>query len=76
MNNVELINESLNKLVAFANEEQIGFISILKDAKQALSKIANFSSSYQEIFERLQSTLIELEDMVETSQMLAEKSCI
>lgn len=73
LNNVELINESLNKLVAFANEEQIGFISILKDAKQTLSKIANFSSSYQEIFERLQSTLIELEDVVETSQMLAEK---
>lgn len=73
LNNVELINESLNKLVAFANEEQIGFISILKDAKQALSKITNFSSSYQEIFERLQSTLIELEDIVETSQMLAEK---
>lgn len=73
LNNVELINECLSKIVAFANEEQIGFIATVKEAKSALIKIASFSKIYHDLFERLQSALIELEDITETSQLLAEK---
>ena len=74
LNNSELITETLSKLVSNANDEQFGFISSIKDCKSALQKIAGFSSSYSEVFERLQSTLIELEDIADTTFHLAEKN--
>jgi DNA repair protein RecN (Recombination protein N) len=74
LNNSELITETLSKLVLGANEEQFGFITSIKDCKNALQKIAGFSSSYTEVFERLQSALIELEDIADTTFHLAEKN--
>lgn len=74
LNNSELITETLSKLVSSANDEQFGFISSIKDCKSALQKIAGFSSSYSEVFERLQSALIELEDITDTTFHLAEKN--
>jgi DNA repair protein RecN (Recombination protein N) len=74
LNNSELITETLSKLVLGANEEQFGFITSIKDCKNALQKIADFSSSYAEVFERLQSALIELEDIADTTFHLAEKN--
>jgi DNA repair protein RecN (Recombination protein N) len=74
LNNSELITETLSKLVSSATDEQFGFISSIKDCKSALQKIAGFSSSYSELFERLQSALIELEDIADTTFHLAEKN--
>lgn len=74
LNNSELISETLNKLVSSANEEQFGFINSLKECKNALQKIAAFSTSYSELYERLNSALIELEDITDTSFNLAEKN--
>ena len=73
LNNSELITETLNKLVSSANDEQYGFITAIKDSKNAFQKIAGFSALYSEVFERVQSTLIELEDVVDTTISLAEK---
>jgi DNA repair protein RecN (Recombination protein N) len=74
LNNSELISETLSKLVSSANEEQFGFINALKECKIALYKIATFSTSYSELYERLNSVLIELEDITDTSFNLAEKN--
>ena len=74
LNNSELISETLAKLVSSANEEQFGFINALKDCKNALQKIATFSTSYSDLYERLNSSLIELEDITDTSFNLAEKN--
>ncbi len=74
LNNSELISETLGKLVSSANEEQFGFINALKECKNALHKIAPFSTSYSELYERLNSSLIELEDIADTSFNLAEKN--
>jgi DNA repair protein RecN (Recombination protein N) len=74
LNNSELISETLSKLVSSANEEQFGFINALKECKNALHKIASFSTSYSDLFERLNSSLIELEDIADTSFNLAEKN--
>jgi DNA repair protein RecN (Recombination protein N) len=74
LNNSELITETLSKLVSSATDEQFGFISSIKDCKSALQKISGFSSSYSELFERLQSALIELEDIADTTFNLAEKN--
>ena len=61
-------------MVSSANEEQFGFINALKDCKNALQKIATFSTSYSDLYERLNSSLIELEDITDTSFNLAEKN--
>lgn len=74
LNNSELISETLSKLVSSANEEQFGFLNALKECKNALHKIAPFSTSYSELYERLNSSLIELEDIADTSFNLAEKN--
>jgi DNA repair protein RecN (Recombination protein N) len=74
LNNSELITETLSKLVSSANDEQYGFITAIKDSKNALQKIAGFSALYSEVFERVQSSLIELEDLVDTTINLAEKN--
>lgn len=74
LNNSELISETLSKLVSSANEEQFGFINALKECKNAFHKIAPFSTSYSELYERLNSSLIELEDITDTSFNLAEKN--
>lgn len=74
LNNSELISDTLNKLVSSAHEEQFGFITAIKDSKNAFQKIAGFSALYSDVFERLNSSLIELEDVVDTSFNLAEKN--
>ncbi len=74
LNNSELITETLNKLVSSANDEHYGFINAIKDSKNALQKIAGFSTLYSEVFERIQSSLIELEDVVDSTINLAEKN--
>jgi DNA repair protein RecN (Recombination protein N) len=74
LNNSELISETLSKLVSSANEDQFGFINALKECKNALQKIAAFSTSYSDLYERLNSSLIELEDITDSSFNLAEKN--
>lgn len=74
LNNSELISESLSKLVTSANEEQFGFVTSLKECKNTLHKIANFSTAYAELYERLSSSLIEIEDIADTAYQLAEKN--
>ena len=73
LNNVEFIKESLDKSLSIANEEQIGVIQNLKEVKVSLQKIAGLSADFNNLFERVTSTLIEFEDItIELSQQ-AEK---
>ena len=64
LTNVELIGENLEKIIALADDEQFGISNLLKDVKQAIQKIAPFSESYQNISDRINSVLIEFEDIV------------
>ena len=64
LTNVELIGENLEKIIALADDEQFGISNLLKDVKQAIQKIAPFSDSYQSISDRINSVLIEFEDIV------------
>lgn len=73
LNNVEVIHESLSKTIALSNQEQIGFLTTLKESKNALQKIASFSSKYEELLERIQSVIIELEDISDLCAESIEK---
>ena len=63
LSNVELIKENFEKVLAIANEEQVGVLVNLKEIKLALQKLSIFSPNYAKLHERLVSNLLELEDI-------------
>ena len=73
LNNVEFIKENLEKSLALAEEEQIGVIQNLKEIKNSLQKISNLSTEYAAVSERVNSVLIEFDDVVSEVNTLAEQ---
>ena len=65
LSNVEFIKENFERILAIANEEQIGVLVNLKEIKLALQKNSPFAESYAVLNERLNSSLLELEDIFE-----------
>lgn len=73
LNNTETIEEAFVKVIQLLSEDQIGSLESAKEARQSLSKIKQFSSSNEDIYNRLNSFIIELEDILENINDLAEK---
>ena len=73
LNNVETIKEAVDKSLAWANEEQIGALSTLKEIKSALQKIAPFAPEYATLLERITSLAIELDDISDELINCSEK---
>lgn len=65
LNNTELIQESLSRVLQLLSEEQIGAIESAKEARLTLGKVRGFSSSFEELWNRLNSVVIEFEDLFE-----------
>lgn len=63
LNNVELIKEQFQKMGSISNDEQYGVIQNLKEIKLAFQKITGFSKEYESLFERLNSVIIEFDDI-------------
>ncbi len=63
LSNVELIQQSLGQVIQIFSQESIGSIETLKEAIQTLGKIKSFSKKYEELYNRLQSSFIEIEDI-------------
>jgi DNA repair protein RecN (Recombination protein N) len=72
LNNVEFIKETLVKSLAIANDEQFGVLQNLKEVKASLQKIAGLSNEYNLLFERVNSTLIEFDDIEKELNQLSE----
>jgi len=71
LNNVEEIKDHLLLSNQLMSGEQTGVLSLLMTLKQTLQKIKDFSPAYAELFNRADSSLIELNDIfseIETSQ--------
>lgn len=73
LSNVEFIKENIDKSLAIANEEQIGVIQNLKEVKLSLQKIANLSTEFKDLSERVSSVLIEFDDITSELNSQAEK---
>jgi DNA repair protein RecN (Recombination protein N) len=65
LNNIESIKESIEKSLLLAEEEQFGVVTNVKEIRNALQKIASFSSTYDELLTRVSSLAIELNDIVQ-----------
>lgn len=72
LNNVEFIKENLDKSLALANEENFGILQNLKELKSALQKTANFSADYKALAERINSIVIEFDDVINDLNQLTE----
>lgn len=72
LNNVEFIKENLVKSLSIANEEQFGVLQNLKEIKLSFQKIARFSSEYNALHDRINSVLIEFDDIEKELNQLSE----
>lgn len=73
LSNVEYIKENFERILAVANEEQVGTIVNLKEIKLSLQKLAVFSNSNAQLLERLTSCLLEIEDIISECEQSNEK---
>jgi DNA repair protein RecN (Recombination protein N) len=73
LSNVEFIKENLDKILAVANEEQIGLLSLLNETKQAFGRIQGFSSSFKDLSERINSIGIEFQDVLDETFRESDK---
>lgn len=73
LNNAEDIQGAFSQVDQLLNEEPIGTLETAKEARITLGRIKGFSSTYEEYWQRLNSAIIELEDLSEEMQNTAEK---
>lgn len=73
LSNVEFIKDNFERILAVANEEQVGALVNLKEMKISLQKIIGFSTLYAQLYERLTSSLLEIEDIVSECEQNNEK---
>lgn len=66
LSNVEFIRESMAKAIAVATDEQVGAVQSLKEMRQALQKISSISEEYAGYYQRINSLVIELDDIAES----------
>ena len=64
LNNVEVIQVKLEEANVLLNEEQAGILTSLRAVKLALQKLATISTTHQDVFDRVTSSLIALEDVL------------
>ena len=73
LNNVEIIKESIDRSLAIANDDQIGLLNNLKEFKIYIQKTASFSTDYAALLERINSLIIEFDDISSELTKCSEK---
>lgn len=73
LNNAEAIQESLAAVNKLFDEEQIGILETAKEARIVLGRIKEFSKTFENFWQRLNSVIIELEDLSNEVADSAEK---
>lgn len=63
LNNVEILTEHLGNSISKIEQEEIGTLAGLKYVRSNLTKISGFSSTYATLQDRVQSLIIELDDI-------------
>lgn len=72
LNNIEDIGEKLSYVSQLLNEEQVGVIFALNEMKATLHKLSSYGEKYQDLFKRINSSLIELDDSSSEIQQIEE----
>jgi DNA repair protein RecN (Recombination protein N) len=72
LNNVEEIQETLSNINNKFNEDDFGTLNSLKIALNSLLKLQRLSTEFNGIYERLNSVIIELEDIADETVGISE----
>jgi DNA repair protein RecN (Recombination protein N) len=73
LSHVEFIKENFFQAISNAQNEPFGALDLLREMKLSLQKNAGFSAQYQLLNERLESTFIELKDIVSELEQISEQ---
>lgn len=73
LTHVGLIRENLERSLAIGHDEQIGVSKNLREIRQSLQKIAEFSTEYQSLHERIASVSIDFDDILSELQRLDDR---
>ncbi|MCF6308384.1 MAG: DNA repair protein RecN [Flavobacteriaceae bacterium] len=65
LNNSETIQESLSQIIKLLSSDEIGSLETLKETRLITGSLREYSAKYEEIWKRLDSVVIELEDVSE-----------
>jgi len=65
LSHIEEIKQSLSVSIQIADEEQIGLKDLFSRVNSNMGKITSYAENYQQLFERLDSISIELNDIIE-----------
>ncbi len=63
LNNVESIKEKLSEAHQLLSEEHIGTLSSLTALKNTFQKLSSYASKYENLYNRVNSSLIEMDDV-------------
>ncbi|WP_298533506.1 DNA repair protein RecN [uncultured Algibacter sp.] len=63
LNNVEGIKEHLAEGYQLLTDEQLGVLSSLSSLKNVFQKLSGFSSKYEDLYNRVDSSLIDMDDL-------------
>jgi len=63
LNNVEIIKERLSEAHQLLSDEQIGVVTSLTALKNNLQKLSGLSTKYEDLYNRVNSSLIEIDDI-------------
>ena len=69
--NTEVIQESLSKVNQLITSEQIGTLETIKEVRSTLGNLRSISSEFEEYWNRVNSIIIELEDLSESLEQTA-----
>ncbi|WP_055443531.1 DNA repair protein RecN [Lacinutrix himadriensis] len=72
LNNIEEIQEKLTHSHQLLQEEELGILSMLTQLKNTLHKLVNYSNSYEGLYTRVNSSLIDLDDTFAEIESLQE----
>ncbi len=71
--NAEQIHLQLNTFQQLMDQSEPNAMQILKEAIQSIQKILSLSKNYEDLYKRLESTEIELKDILDESQSLLDE---
>lgn len=71
--NAEMISENLAQILSRFHQEEMGILSFFNEAKSKLSKISEVSNSFSELDERMETSFVELKDIISELENEAEK---
>ena len=72
LSNIESIKENLSESYQLLNDEQIGVLTRLTILKNNFQNLARFSTKYEDLLNRINSALIDLDDVFRAIDVLQE----